>query len=222
MKIEVTLQGIGAYSQSRLFAREKNEGESDDKYEERSWKQHAHFKDQKRLGGNVIVPAFALKCMLDEAAAYIGEKVPGDGKRTFSSIFRCGVIVAEDPVLLVNGKPVTEKDLVPEWIPANADGKRGSGKRVPRCYPIFHDWSITPVFEALDPRITEEIFLKHLWAAGIYKGIGRYRAGNGGCHGRFDVLFEGKKFVPKSMKINPPEPKKARKGKSDEDDGGEE
>jgi hypothetical protein len=189
MKISVKLKGTSPYSQSKFYVTVPNEGESRDAFERRSWKDKAHYNKD----GFVVVPTFALKTMLDSVAMYLGIAVPGDGKRTFSKIIRSGVsIQAEAPLLICSGKKITEKDLVPEWINANADGKRGSGKRVPRCFPVFMDWSIDIEFEVLDPRITLEVFLKHLVCAGQYIGIGRFRPESGGSNGRFSVFYSGK------------------------------
>jgi hypothetical protein len=143
---------------------------------------------------------FGLKAALDEAAKYLSMKLVGNS--TFTQLFRCAVVpISDQPLLMINNKPVTADDpaFEQEWINAHVDGNRnGSGKRVPRAYPIFRDWTCPDVeFEILDPRITEEIFLKHMAACGVFKGIGRFRPGNGGFNGRFEVIHNGK-TVPTS------------------------
>ena len=190
MKQKVQLKGTAPYSQSKFFTSEKQDGETADAFEKRAWPEHAHIGDD----GTVVVPTFGLKTMLDSAAKYIGDKVPGDGKRTFSAIIRSGVQVqAKEPVLLCSGKPVTKKEFKPEWIMAHSNGIRGSGKRVPRCFPVFRNWAIDVEFETIDPRITEAVLIRHLVAAGQYIGIGRFRPENGGSYGRFEVYVNGKK-----------------------------
>lgn len=197
MKLTITLKGRTPYSQSKQFTSEPKEGEDKHQFEKRAWKEKAHFND----AGQVVIPTFGLKTMLDNAASFLGMKVPGDAKRGFTRIFMSGIQVQDkEPVLLVNGKPITEKDITDnpkdaahgEWISANSDGKRGGGKRVPRCFPVYKNWETTVEFEAIDPRISKDILLRHLAAAGQYIGIGRFRAEKGGHFGRFDVICDGK------------------------------
>lgn len=193
MKLTVTLKGTSRYSQSRHFPRDKRQNESEDECENRTWKQHAH----KNKKGNIVVPTMAVQFMLQDSALYLKE--PYKGKQTYTGIFKAGLMVqSDDPLLLINNKPVTDKNLVPEWISANPEGKRKGGSRVPRCYPIFDNWSLTVTVEVIDPRITEKVLLKHLWAAGLYIGLGRFRPANGGGPGRFEVWYKGKFWEPEN------------------------
>jgi hypothetical protein len=73
-------------------------------------------------------------------------------------------------------------------ISANADGVRGSGKRVPRRFPsIPAGWTTTFDVYILDPIITEQIFTEMLELAGMFIGIGQFRPQNGGTNGRFKI-----------------------------------
>jgi hypothetical protein len=204
MKLKVTLRGKSPYSQSKMFESEPADGEGKDLFEKRCWREKSHVNEK----GQIVVPPFAIKAMLDSTATYLGIQVPGGGKRTYGKLFVSGIMVqAEEPVLLVDGKPLTRKDIAEkppgnaygEWISANSDGKRGSGKRVPRCFPLFRNWSVTLEIEAIDPRITKEVLLRHLAAAGMYKGLGRFRAEVGGSHGRFEVICDGKPVAAQAV-----------------------
>ena len=81
-----------------------------------------------------------------------------------------------DPALL---KSVT--------ISANADGVRGSGKRVPRKFPVIPAWKTTFQVYILDPIITREVFEEMVNTAGIFVGIGQFRPQNLGSNGRFKI-----------------------------------
>lgn len=189
MRIKVTLKGTAPYSQSRQFTTEKQEGESDAHREQRCWKERAHTNSK----GQVVLPMFGLKAALDSAAKYLSMKLSGNA--TFAKLFRCAVIpISDQPLLLVDGKPVTVDMIESETINAHADGNRnGSGKRVSRIYPQFRNWSCENVeFEIIDSRITKEIFLKHLAACGQFIGIGRFRPDCGGFNGRFEVFCDNK------------------------------
>jgi hypothetical protein len=83
--------------------------------------------------------------------------------------------------------PIT-KDKVPgEWLFVPADGRRGSGKRVSKCFPLVQSWSGEVTFHVLDNMITQPVFETHLREAGNFIGIGRFRPRNNGYYGRFKV-----------------------------------
>ena len=72
-------------------------------------------------------------------------------------------------------------------IHANADGIRGSGKRVWRNFPRVDSWSATVPIVVAANEITKDVFERHLEQAGKFVGIGRFRPQNGGFYGRFEV-----------------------------------
>lgn len=200
MKIKATIVGYGAYSSSKSSDEvQEQDGENQIDLEHRRKKARCHLNTKKQ----VVLPSISLKNMLATTAKRIGMKVPGNKRATFTKNFVSGVIPqSEDPVLLVNGKPITMdeigKDEFSRYEPVfcHSDGKRegGSNKRVTRFYPYFTKWSANVEFEILDPVLSAEIVIQHLVAAGIYNGIGRFRPQNGGLHGRFKVIVDGKEI----------------------------
>ena len=199
MKYKVVLKGTGSYSQSKFFTSTKKDGETPNEFEARCWREKAHVDKD----GFVVVPVFSLKAALDYAASYLGLPVPGGGgKRTFAKLFRSAVRPQSSmPHLLIGGKKTKIAEAHGEWINANSDGRRGSGKRVPRCFPLWQDWSCVLEFDVLDSRVTKEIFLSHLAAAGVYTGIGRFRPENGGSHGCFSVWYADKEIEPPAVEL---------------------
>jgi len=196
MKLSVEIVGTSPYSPSKALLHDKPESnEGHQAHNERVWKERCHSNSK----GEVVVPIFGLKAMLDSAAKYLGMKVEGEGKRTYSKIIQSGIIFhGSNPVLKVNGKPVKLNDMTiqeyGEWVYCHSDGKReGKAGRVSRLFPKFETWSCKFEIEAIDPRVTEAILAKHLVAAGRYNGIGRFRPQNGGIFGRFDVSINGKR-----------------------------
>lgn len=181
MKIAtVRLRSISPYSQSRqLFDVPKKDGESWDDFERRTWREKCHVNP----AGNVVIPPMCFKWALDAASKYRGEKIPGKGAKTWSKKFAAGLLCA-DPVVL----PTRKDDVRGEWISANSDGRRGSGTRVPRCFPMIDSWDGTLTVAILDPEITEPVFRRHMETAGQFIGIGRFRPENGGYLGRFEVV----------------------------------
>ncbi len=202
----VQLESASAYSQSRLYTKLEVpplEKESAGDYDMRNWRHHQHYDKD----GNVFIPPMALKNCLMEAAQYLGEKVPGKRNATWTRHFTAGVLVT-DPVFIFSptGKAVKNDDAdgvqmgangsyrivnqlitTCETFPCHADGKRGSGTRVMRTFPVIREWKAEAKFFVLDESITRDVFLHHLEEAGKFIGVGRFRPRNGGFYGRFFV-----------------------------------
>jgi hypothetical protein len=194
MKIcNVQLESATPYSQSKVPQVEKLEKETPDAYEQRTWREKCHA----RPDGQVFIPAMAFKQAIDRASSMLGIQIPGRGKSTYTKHFLAGCIVEDDIVLFDGKSPILKDDLIAERIHANADGKRGSGKRVWRIFPTIQKWQGTARFVLFDEAITKSVFEQHLTEAGRYVGVGRFRAENGGLYGRFKVVkFNWEEIVP--------------------------
>jgi len=178
----VKLKSASPYSQSRHYSElpgnEKKPKESAAEYDQRLWREHQHYD----AAGIVYIPGTALKMALFEAAQYLGEKVPGKGKATWTKHFLAGVLVDNSPSLGVH-KDSTNR----ETFMCDSQGKRGGTSRVPRTFPVVENWSTQATFLVIDDAITKEAFVHHLEQAGLFIGIGRFRPRNGGHYGRFSV-----------------------------------
>lgn len=189
---KVWIEGIpgSPYSQSALQKSPMNDRESHDDFDERTWREKCTVNDK----GQVCAPQMGFKQAVDTAAYKLGEKVPNRRGATFKNFFASGFFCNGD-VPLANGKPLTPGDASMIMINANSNGIRGSGKRVKRRFPQFAQWTGVVEFTILDDVITKEVFERHLKAAGMIVGIGRYRPENGGTNGRFrPVKFEWTDF----------------------------
>jgi hypothetical protein len=180
--VKVSLENVpgSPYSQSAKHDKPKLDRESHDDYEQRTWRDKMTVNKEDQ----VCVPAMAFKQAIDTAAYKLGEKVPGRGRSTYKNFFASGFLCDAD-VPLNNGKPILKKDVGSIVINADSTGMRGSGKRVPRRFPQFDKWHGVAEFTILDDLITPEVFERHVKAAGIIVGIGRFRPENGGTNGRF-------------------------------------
>lgn len=170
----VTVTGQAPYSASRAHEEEKLPKETADAFEQRTWRSKAHVEK-----GRVFIPPMAFKMGLDRAAKMIGRQIPGKGKATYTKFFESGVIVT-DPVFIAD-----EAAIQKERIHANADGVRGSGKRVWRNFPRLDEWSGTVTFHIIADEITKEVFEEAATYAGLAVGVGRFRPERGGYFGRF-------------------------------------
>jgi hypothetical protein len=173
------LTSAAPYSQSRAHETPKLDRETSDAHEKRTWREKCHY-DAKTL--EVFIPAMSFKMALDAAAKMLGEQIPGRGKSTYSKFFKSGVLCL-DPVRL----GIKRDDVPGEIVHANADGVRGSGKRVWRHFPRIDHWSATVPIVVAANEITQDVFERHLTQAGSFVGIGRFRPENGGYFGRFAV-----------------------------------
>lgn len=179
-----TLESISPYSQSkhydlpRLGRTTGTSTESHKDYEARTWRERCHVDKD----GHLLIPPMAFKNCLAEIAKYLSVQIPGKGKSTYTKHFEAGVMVLDGLSLDIR------KEAVPgEWLFVPADGKRGSGKRVEKCFPVVHEWRGKVQFHILDDVITPDVFEQHLKEAGNFIGIGRFRPRNNGYYGRFAV-----------------------------------
>jgi hypothetical protein len=172
----VTFVGQAPYSASRAHCAEKLNRETPDDYEKRTWRQKAHIEN-----GMVVVPAMAFKMGVDRAAKMLGRQIPGKGKSTYTKFFESGVIVTKNVPI------ASEDEIQPERIHANADGVRGSGKRVWRTFPRIDDWDGVVQFHVLADEITPDVFEEAVRYAGLAVGVGRFRPERGGYFGRYEV-----------------------------------
>jgi len=182
-RVYATSMPASPYSQSAKHDSDFLERESHDAYEQRTWLN----KCSTNSNGHVVIPSMALKQCIDTAAQKLGLKVPNRRGATYKSYFSSGVLSVEDAVLMLDGKPLTPADADKIVIQANSDGVRGSGKRVPRAFPVFNRWQAEFDFLITDNIITEAIFEETIKAAGVIVGLGRFRAEKGGRNGRFNV-----------------------------------
>lgn len=183
--VTATLESLSPYSQSKFYDVQKGgtrpggtQTETHKDYEARTWRERCHVD----ADGEVFMPPMAFKNCLSEIAKYISVQIPGKGKSTYTKHFEAGVMVLE-------GLPlgVKKDDVEGEWHFVPASGRRGDGKRVQKCFPVFRSWKGTVTFHILDDVITPQVFEQHLRDAGNFIGIGRFRPRNNGYYGRFKV-----------------------------------
>lgn len=172
-----TLESLAPYSQSRKHDEPKLEGEGSDEYNKRTWRSQMFVEN-----GTVHIPASGMHQALAAAAKYSKKQIPGQGKATWTKKFEAGIAFFANIDTGIAPGDVGYIDIY-----ANADGVRGSGKRVMRRFPIIPKWSATFDVHILDPIITDEVFSEMVELAGMFIGIGRYRPEKSGTNGRFKL-----------------------------------
>ncbi len=188
----IEIKGLTPYSQSRAFQSEKKKDEDHETFDERSWPEHMHVNED----GDVFIPAVAIMQGMAAAASYLGKggNLQKKGSSTWAQNFNCGLAIAQGPSIGIKAEAASKVTpghpsggIKCEKVYCNADGRRGSGKRVWRRFPMFDSWTATLVIHILDETIPQEIFEKVLDAFALFIGMGRYRPENGGYLGRFLV-----------------------------------
>lgn len=174
----VKLKSISPYSQSRQHFTPKEEKESHDDYERRTWREKCHTDTD----GNVVIPPMTFKRALERAAAMLSLSIPGKGTSKYTKHFLSGVLVTE-PVSM----NVKKEEIEGEWLSCSPRGRRGE-MGVMRCFPVLREWTATVTYAILDDTITKAVFEQVVKESGNFVGIGRFRPDNGGYYGRFQVL----------------------------------
>jgi hypothetical protein len=176
-RVKVHFEGISTYSQSKMHEEPKLPKETADAYETRTWRSKCTVDKD----GNILIPAMAIKFSLAAAAKKLGTQIPGRGKSTYTKYFEADVVPMNDAKL-----EVKQADVKSERLNVNADGVRGSGKRVWRTFPVIDAGYKSYIeFTIMDDTITKEVFEDVFYAAGNGIGIGRFRPEKGGTNGRF-------------------------------------
>ncbi|MEC9268526.1 MAG: hypothetical protein VX464_20875 [Pseudomonadota bacterium] len=175
------LRSISPYSQSKGFTPDmpKPERGKADEYDKTHWRKKCHATKD----GKIFIPPMAFKMGLDAAAKLKGQRVPGKGQATYTKRFLSGVLVLDGLTLPIHVDDVEHDDLF-----VNADGVRGSGKRVWKRFPRIDEWEGEVCFHIMSDEIPEEVFESTLDAAGKFVGIGRFRPESGGFYGRYEVV----------------------------------
>lgn len=177
--LTVNIRGTSPYSQSKIHETPKLAKETHDDYDQRTWRE----KTTVDADGQIVVPGVAFKQAIDSAAKMLSIQIPGKGKATYTKEFVRGVNVFEDLALGVR------KDEVPMVrLYVNADGVRGSGKRVFRNFPVVPaPWGGQLQIHVISDTVPDEIVEKVVKASGLFVGVGRFRPENGGTNGRFEI-----------------------------------
>lgn len=209
-RADVVLRGIAPLTQSKFHEMPKLKGESAGDYDTRTWRGHLHVKETNGVE-TVVIPAFGVHLCLMNGAKYSKLKIVGAGNATWSAKFKAGIAIHEAAVLDVFADEVKGVAIL-----VNADGVRGSGKRVLRHFPtIPAGWKASFTAVILDEAITKDVFAEMLKQAGLFVGLGQFRPENGGSNGRFIAesieWHDHRELLPRRQRESEPEPQQPRR-----------
>lgn len=175
----VSLESVSPLSMSKYIRTPRNEKETHDDHDRRTWRERCHADDD----GYVVIPGVFFKEALSNVAKYLSVKIPGKLNATYTKNFVSGILISDHIRL-----PVKVEDVESETIPCSANGIHGGSKRVFKTFPVVRKWEGNLTVHILDDTITEDIFAYHLQQAGAFIGIGKSRVQRGYYYGRFKVL----------------------------------
>lgn len=179
---EISLYGLSPMTQSRQHNDPRLQSENHEDYDLRTWRSKLNVEERDGVN-TIVIPAHGMQQAIAAGAKYSKRQIPGQGKATWTAKFTSGIMLLDSPALNID--PASVGHIT---ISANADGVRGSGKRVPRRFPyIPRGWTTKFQCYILDPIITEIVFHEMLDIAGMFIGVGQFRPEKGGSNGRFRV-----------------------------------
>ena len=182
------LVGMEKMTWGRPHQSVKEADESPEAFDARCWKERIHVDAE----GFVVIPAEILPKSLVYSAKWLSEKLKG--AKTFTARFKAGVRAMKaarvEPDLHLD-KVTCEKHFVP------AQPDREGGPRVWRHFPVVPmPWEVKVQVMVVDGLITEDVFERHVKAAGMFDGFGTHRPGSpkksgpNGTYGVADITWE--------------------------------
>ena len=174
-----TIKGLAPIQFSKYIATPRNDKESAQAHEERTWQERMHINPKTK---KLFIPGMAFKKSLDAVAKFLGDKIQGKRNATWTKHFLSGVLPSGNAELDV---APDKAEKYPLFVPS--DGKPGGGSRVLKFFPIVREWATEISFMIIDDEITQDVFKRHLEQAGQLIGVLAFRPEHGGYFGRFEV-----------------------------------
>ena len=184
--VRFRLIGLTPYSQSRRHETERIDGESNDDYSRRTWRNQLHVNGN----GGVFIPPGAIKGCVDEAAKFMAIALPGrGGKALYTKHIEAGVSCTQ-PVDI----GVKVEDVICEELFLSPTGKPRDGKQIKKYCTRIDRWSGDAELLIFDDIVLNTmkdqertVLQACIEGGGTFIGIGRFRPKNRGFYGRFKI-----------------------------------
>ena len=143
--------------------------------EQFTWREKAYTED-----GTVYCPGENIHECMKEASKYWGQRIPGEGKKTYTDVIAKAVIVEN----MYFG--VSSEQLIPFGKAVNGNPSRGkkSGAKVYKIRPLLRPWAGKFLIHVFDGRLTVEVLRVILTYAGTFIGLCDWRP----IFGRFELV----------------------------------
>lgn len=143
-------------------------------WEKAHWKEKAYF-DQD---GKLFIPGENIHECMKGGSAYWGQKIPGQGNKTFTDVVASACIVEDMPL------DATEKDLIAYGKAVNGTPTKRTPSKVYKIRPLLRPWSGTFKLHVFDGRLDTAILRTIISYAGLYRGLCDWRP----TFGRFELV----------------------------------
>lgn len=142
------------------------------------WREKLYFNDN----GETYIPGENIHECMKEAAKYWGQRIPGEGQKTYTDVITKAVICEnmwlgikkDDPKFIPFGKNVN----------GNPSKGKKSGAKVYKIRPLLRPWGGTFKMHVFDGRLTEDVLKVVLSYAGTFIGLCDWRPN----FGRFELV----------------------------------
>jgi len=195
-QLNVVLRGVSPLTLGKRLESLKSDGETNDNYELRCWRERAAVDDN----GFVIISGTAIHRMAQGVCKKMNLKIPGAGTSKYWMMLATGILVPENPrVLNPDNNIGYKRDELPLPAPIFTLAQPGSNKqtRVDKYFPTINKWKLNFRIVVLDTKIFpyigvgSDVIEKVLRSGGYVGGLGTYRPSSpvqpGGTNGRFVV-----------------------------------
>ena len=146
--------------------------------EQMIWRDKAYYDES----GNVYIPGENIHECLKDAAKYWGQRIPGEGQKTYTDVVTKSII-CENLNLGINKD---SDKLIPYGKAVNGNPSRGkkSGAKVYKIRPLIRPWGGTFRMHIFDGRLSQEVLKVILSYAGTFIGLCDWRP----TFGRFELV----------------------------------
>lgn len=146
--------------------------------EQATWREKAYYEDD----GMVYLPGENIHECMKEAAKYWGQKIPGEGNKTYTDVIAKAVI-CENMNLGIHRD---SEQLIPFGKSVNGNPSKGkkSGSKVYKIRPLVRPWGGTFRLHVFDARLSTDVLRVILTYAGTFIGLCDWRP----SFGRFELV----------------------------------
>jgi len=182
---EVTIKGMDSILFNRMAdlsipAPKKTKQSKTDKAEDelKSWREKTYFDDD----GMLYIPGENIHESMKEGAQYWGQRIPGEGKKTYTDVVASAIICEN----LWLGIHKDSERLIPFGKACNANPSKGkkSGAKVYKIRPLLRPWGGTFKMHVFDARLSLPVLRTIIAYAGAYRGLCDWRP----VYGRYEVV----------------------------------
>lgn len=181
----VTISGMDAIILNKMVDQSKPKSEKAEQekvdpveVERTTWREKAYFGSD----GMLYIPGENIHECMKQGAQYWGQKIPGEGNKTYTDVIASAVVAENMPL----GIHKDSDDLISFGKSVNGNPSKGkkSGTRVYKIRPLLRPWGGSFVIHVFDGRLSIPVLRTVITYAGAFRGLCDWRP----TYGRFDLV----------------------------------